>query len=637
LGTDPNDPDSDDDGLIDGREIHETQTDPMDDDSDDDGLLDGDEVDTWSSDPNDEDTDGDTLLDGDEVTAGTSPILDDTDGDGLTDDREPLYGTNPTLDDTDGDGLHDGDEIGLGTNPNLQDSDGDTLSDGDEVHVHGTNPMSRDTDGDGIPDNIELQFLLNPTLRDSDGGGVDDGQELVDGTDPRDPLDDLVGACTYPDVPVRDLAWVPPQPTFDPMFFEVSMDLAQDGAGGVRDYAELGTDHSSELRVDLFGPEFDPLCTVRFDLSNATQANTAGFAIAGGNGTLYDAWDLNLSEGITDCPAMDPVVYGSADIRQVLAAMPWAAALGDLGVLTAATRAYVQSTGGNWNADWDPYVDGAYFSWDGTTMLASDWAFVDQMVCDDVVLVQGERVHQPAAAVGSVPEGLISAPPLALWAADQMLPTCDVPSYTITPAFTLAPPVVTPAYFAVTASIVPTLRGEVMDMRYDSDLDGIEEIWSSYVDIIAFDANYQYLCDVVYDASTAQEIDPSTLTSASGGLYRAWAMDLVDGNSNCPAIDPLVFGTTDFRDLFLPPTAFRLAVGELQDILPYMQPQYSGDHAMYAGFDGINVYELDAANAYDIDDCFVRDPANVIQPAQLVQQQAIVNDVGSWLYFLFNL
>ncbi len=73
LGTDPNDPDSDADGLLDGEEVNTHGTDPNDPDSDADGLLDGDEVNTHGTDPLNPDTDSDGVSDGDEVTNGTDP------------------------------------------------------------------------------------------------------------------------------------------------------------------------------------------------------------------------------------------------------------------------------------------------------------------------------------------------------------------------------------------------------------------------------------------------------------------------------------------------------------------------------------------------------------------------------------
>ena len=70
--TDPNNPDTDGDGLTDGLET-EGPTDPLNPDSDGDGILDGDEdlnrngqQDPGETDPNNPDSDGDGILDGDD-------------------------------------------------------------------------------------------------------------------------------------------------------------------------------------------------------------------------------------------------------------------------------------------------------------------------------------------------------------------------------------------------------------------------------------------------------------------------------------------------------------------------------------------------------------------------------------------
>ncbi len=73
LGTDPNNPDSDADGLLDGEEVNTHGTDPLNPDTDADGLLDGEEVNTHGTDPLNPDTDADGVSDGDEVTNGTDP------------------------------------------------------------------------------------------------------------------------------------------------------------------------------------------------------------------------------------------------------------------------------------------------------------------------------------------------------------------------------------------------------------------------------------------------------------------------------------------------------------------------------------------------------------------------------------
>ncbi len=73
LGTNPNDPDSDKDGLRDGQEAFELGTNPLIQDTDKDGLLDGEEVINYNTNPLSADTDGDGFSDRDEVLAQTDP------------------------------------------------------------------------------------------------------------------------------------------------------------------------------------------------------------------------------------------------------------------------------------------------------------------------------------------------------------------------------------------------------------------------------------------------------------------------------------------------------------------------------------------------------------------------------------
>jgi len=80
IGTDPNNPDTDGDGLNDGVEVRTYFTNPLNPDSDSDGLTDGDEVMTHRTDPLNADSDGDGLNDGVEVnTHKTDPLNPDDD------------------------------------------------------------------------------------------------------------------------------------------------------------------------------------------------------------------------------------------------------------------------------------------------------------------------------------------------------------------------------------------------------------------------------------------------------------------------------------------------------------------------------------------------------------------------------
>ncbi|MCK7519602.1 MAG: outer membrane beta-barrel protein [Ignavibacteriales bacterium] len=103
--------DKDGDGLT-KREEKELGTDPDNADTDGDGLKDGEEVRTYYTNPLNTDTDVDGLTDGEEVkTYSTDPVKADTDADGLSDNLEiKTHNTDPLKADTDGDGLLDGDE-----------------------------------------------------------------------------------------------------------------------------------------------------------------------------------------------------------------------------------------------------------------------------------------------------------------------------------------------------------------------------------------------------------------------------------------------------------------------------------------------------------------------------------------------
>ncbi len=177
--TDPNDGDSDDDGLIDGLEgtllPYSNHTHYLNPDTDGDGLGDLQEV-LLNSNPREPDTDGDMVSDGDEFFVfGTEPFLPDSDFDGLSDGEEIfIFHSNPRQQDSDGDGLLDGDEVlKYGTYPVDEDSDNDGLTDYDEIMIFGTDPRVDDTDGDGLLDGEETnQFKTDPLKWDTDNDSI---------------------------------------------------------------------------------------------------------------------------------------------------------------------------------------------------------------------------------------------------------------------------------------------------------------------------------------------------------------------------------------------------------------------------------------------------------------------------------
>jgi hypothetical protein len=203
-GTDMLELDTDRDGLTDKEEL-ELGCNPTEPDSDGDGLTDGKESIYLGTNPLMSDTDGDSISDSMEIyTYRTNPLEKDSDSDGLFDGEELNYlSTDPTLADSDGDGLDDGVEVNVHlTDPNIADSDGDDISDGDEVSVHGSNPLDTDSDNDGINDGVEiLDYGTDPTSNDSDSDSLNDKDEIeTHGTDPLSSDSDSDGVSDYEEI-----------------------------------------------------------------------------------------------------------------------------------------------------------------------------------------------------------------------------------------------------------------------------------------------------------------------------------------------------------------------------------------------------------------------------------------------------
>lgn len=249
--TDPQNPDTDGDGISDYLEINGYEIKlriPEDDNS----------TIRVTSDPLNPDTDADTLKDGDEKTLGTDPteydsekVLDedkdglvnfleeygwsvgytdssgtekiewvtsdkskaDTDSDKLTDKQEydqfiklkadgeeqMKFVTHPRDPDTDDDGLEDFQEVEQKTSPVYWDTDSDSLSDGFEVNTGWTtkfdnrpvksDPLKADSDKDGLDDFQERLYQTDPNNFDSDGDNKNIGDllEIRLGTNPSKP------------------------------------------------------------------------------------------------------------------------------------------------------------------------------------------------------------------------------------------------------------------------------------------------------------------------------------------------------------------------------------------------------------------------------------------------------------------
>jgi len=205
--TDPQDPDTDGDGLCDGHVMIAACIGVEDTDGDFDPADRG----TTETSPTNADTDGDGLCDGIKATDNvgvvanclggeritlTNPLDTDSDDDGLCDgpggggwDQSGCRGSE-----TGTDGLYD---QGIDTLPNNPDTDGDTLCDG--FNNGSTNCRDgEDKDGDRDVGDFDQpgDNETDPLNPDTDRGGVSDGVEFDNQTNPRDACDGDNQICT---------------------------------------------------------------------------------------------------------------------------------------------------------------------------------------------------------------------------------------------------------------------------------------------------------------------------------------------------------------------------------------------------------------------------------------------------------
>ncbi|MGH0034155.1 MAG: FG-GAP-like repeat-containing protein [Myxococcota bacterium] len=146
VGTDPQDPDSDDDGLFDAFEVGDV-ADPT--DTDDDGTID-------ALDPDD---DGDGVpTSAEDYDGDGNPANDDADGDGIPDYREVDADDDGTSDDVD--------NCPVAANPTQSDVNGDGIGDACQPD---------DADGDGWPNDVDnCPVVANPPQDDTDEDGIGD-------------------------------------------------------------------------------------------------------------------------------------------------------------------------------------------------------------------------------------------------------------------------------------------------------------------------------------------------------------------------------------------------------------------------------------------------------------------------------
>ena len=146
-------------------------------------------------DPDEYDSDNDGLSNYIEIyMSGTDPTLVDTDEDGTEDANE----------DADEDGLTNAEELLEGTDLTKADSDNDDISDYDEINETNTDPCNYDTDGDTLSDGDELVLGLDPLKKKTDGKTLDSERKFTQELDAQN-IDEQLNSSENDAVPALTL------------------------------------------------------------------------------------------------------------------------------------------------------------------------------------------------------------------------------------------------------------------------------------------------------------------------------------------------------------------------------------------------------------------------------------------------
>jgi hypothetical protein len=193
--------------------------------------------------------------------------------------------------------------------------------------------------------------------------------------------------CDQPLVEIVDDGWVPAG-RMRPTDFSISGEGLW-SAGHLGDYwADTNADgvpeaHSARIYFDFFDEYGGYLCRVEYDASGATP--WGGSVPTDSGGALYAAWEVPLSSGISDCPALDAGLWGSDDIRVVLERWPAGFGVGESVYL-------------------EPYLDGIF---------GADLPLYEPHLASAYMIVNGYAI-EIGYALGAEPIGCYEADPTTL-------------------------------------------------------------------------------------------------------------------------------------------------------------------------------------------------------------------------------
>jgi hypothetical protein len=184
--------------------------------------------------------------------------------------------------------------------------------------------------------------------------------------------------CEYPDWELGEQG--PTGAAIAPSYWSMGFIGAMDGVH-VRDFDGLSGPNSAQLSFVLYDDNFNSICSVLFDASDAQQVNPASWGPA--DSGVSPVVGYELTTGLprwTDCGPVDPNQFGTADISEWFFET-WGIGFGPLGTIGADLEAAVDGSGLDWAADWDPYVFSTWLWVPGWAPVEFGYSFAFEETC----------------------------------------------------------------------------------------------------------------------------------------------------------------------------------------------------------------------------------------------------------------
>jgi hypothetical protein len=165
------------------------------------------------------------------------------------------------------------------------------------------------------------------------------------------------------------------------------------------DYEDAAGVYPAGIEFVFMDASFTTQCFVLYDADDVVRASPSDWSTDGG--ALYGAWEIVPGGGWTDCGPVSAGVFGTTDLRE------WISGVGTLGVgvgemtpkFLGPLRTAVADSGGDWAADWAPYVFSSYLARDGVS-LEMGYAFSYPQECG--ALIGAAPAPAPVSSVDDV-------------------------------------------------------------------------------------------------------------------------------------------------------------------------------------------------------------------------------------------